>query len=323
MHPQLHYIESMNSLGKRRVPFLFMIDFMGENSVVQPLESINPEDLLYDVNGISNARKYSKGKRISLTKKPVPFEIYKHSFDQVIRHIEYGNSYLVNLTFPTEIVTNLALRDIFYTSHAKYRLWYKDQFVVFSPEIFVRLENGKIYSHPMKGTIDANIPDAVKLILSDRKELAEHITIVDLIRNDLGTVANHISVDNFRYIDTIKTVESEILQVSSKISGDLPKGYKDHLGDIFSNLLPAGSVSGAPKAKTLEIISEAEIYNRGYYTGVFGIFDGNNLDSGVMIRYVEREGEKLFYKSGGGITINSHAESEYNEMIKKVYVPAI
>jgi para-aminobenzoate synthetase component 1 len=86
-------------------------------------------------------------------------------------------------------------------------------------------------------------------------------------------------------------------------------------------MIPAGSISGAPKPKTLEIISKVENYNRGYYTGVFGYFDGKNLDSCVIIRYIENDNGQLVYKSGGGITFMSNAENEYDEMLKKVYVP--
>jgi para-aminobenzoate synthetase component 1 len=86
-------------------------------------------------------------------------------------------------------------------------------------------------------------------------------------------------------------------------------------------LLPAGSVSGAPKPKTLEIIKEIEEENRGYYTGVFGYYNGSELDSGVMIRFIENRAGKYFYRSGGGITTQSIVESEYQEAIDKVYVP--
>ena len=86
-------------------------------------------------------------------------------------------------------------------------------------------------------------------------------------------------------------------------------------------MLPAGSVSGAPKRKTLEIIREAEGYHRGFYTGVMGLFDGKNIDSGVMIRFVEQTPQGLVYKSGGGITSQSNCEEEYNELIDKIYVP--
>jgi para-aminobenzoate synthetase component 1 len=87
--------------------------------------------------------------------------------------------------------------------------------------------------------------------------------------------------------------------------------------------LPAGSISGAPKKKTIEIIRQAEITERGYYTGIFGIFDGSALDSGVMIRFIEQKNDQMIFRSGGGITVNSQPEQEYREMIDKVYVPFV
>ena len=134
-------------------------------------------------------------------------------------------------------------------------------------------------------------------------------------------VAKNVKVDRFRYIDHLKTSEKHLLQVSSQISGKLPSDYQHTIGDIICKLLPAGSISGAPKKKTIEIIEEVEGYERGYYTGIFGIFDGKDLDSGVMIRFIEKDGAEMYYKSGGGITINSIAENEYNELTDKVYVP--
>jgi para-aminobenzoate synthetase component 1 len=175
----------------------------------------------------------------------------------------------------------------------------------------------------MKGTIDAAIDNAAETILNDKKEYAEHCTIVDLIRNDLSMVAKDVFVERFRYIDKIKTHEKELLQVSSKISGQLGTNFHERVGDIIFGLLPAGSVSGAPKEKTVEIIKTAEGYERGYYTGVFGYFDGNTLDSGVMIRFIENINGQLYYKSGGGITVYSKSELEYQELIDKVYVPLV
>ncbi|MFZ1573367.1 MAG: chorismate-binding protein, partial [Candidatus Kapaibacterium sp.] len=97
----------------------------------------------------------------------------------------------------------------------------------------------------------------------------------------------------------------------------------NHIGDTLISLLPAGSISGAPKKKTLEIINKVEKYKRGYYTGVFGYFDGVNLESSVMIRFIEKTSKGLIFKSGGGITFLSEAYKEYNELIDKVYVPFI
>src|SRR5690606_17118068 len=107
----------------------------------------------------------------------------------------------------------------------RYKLFFDNQFLVFSPETFVQIREGKIFSYPMKGTIDADVPDAERKIMADRKELAEHITIVDLIRNDVSQVAQHVTVNRFRYIDRIKTNQKTLLQVSSEIVGILPPDY--------------------------------------------------------------------------------------------------
>ncbi len=185
----------------------------------------------------------------------------------------------------------------------------------------MKIEDQKIFSNPMKGTIDASILNAKQLILNDEKEAAEHATIVDLIRNDLSLVSENVEVINYRYMDEVKTNDATLLQVSSEIKGDLNDDYYQNLGTIFDQLLPAGSICGAPKKKTVEIILEAEKYHRNFYTGVFGVFDGENLDSAVMIRFIENNQGELFFKSGGGITAKSKAKAEYEELIQKVYVP--
>jgi para-aminobenzoate synthetase component 1 len=134
-------------------------------------------------------------------------------------------------------------------------------------------------------------------------------------------VAKDISVEKFRYIQKISAGEKELLQVSSKIKGTLPDNWKENLGEIIKTLLPAGSITGTPKRSTVQIIEKIEAYNRGYYTGVFGIFDGQKLQTSVMIRFIEKEEDQLIYKSGGGITLDSNPEDEYQELIDKVYIP--
>lgn len=173
----------------------------------------------------------------------------------------------------------------------------------------------------MKGTMIKESENSVNELLENKKESAEHATITDLLRNDLSRVATSVKVDKYRYVEEIETPGKTILQVSSKISGTLLPEYRHNPGDLFMELLPAGSVTGAPKLKTVEIIKDVETYSRGFYTGVFGYFDGENLDSAVMIRFIEKEGDKYFYKSGGGITFMSNAEKEYQELIDKIYVP--
>ncbi len=316
-------INTMNNLGAARTPFLFIIDYEMKKPIVYSFDK-TPKDVMFDINGISNVKSDEITKNSSdfyFKKKPVDFLTYQKTFNKIIAHLNYGNSYLANLTQPTSIETNLSLQTIFYKSQAKYKLCYKDEFVVFSPEIFVQINQQIITSFPMKGTIDASIPNAEQIILSDEKETAEHYTIVDLIRNDLSMVAKNVTVEKFRYIDHLKTSNKHLLQVSSKISGELPSDYNKHIGDLIFKLLPAGSISGAPKKKTIEIISEAEQYARGYYTGIMGYFDGENLDSGVMIRFIEKTPQGMIYKSGGGITAKSDVVKEYQELIDKVYVP--
>ena len=112
----------------------------------------------------------------------------------------------------------------------------------------------------------------LETLLSDAKESAEHATIVDLIRNDLSKVATKVKVDKYRYIDYISNNTGKIIQTSSQISGQLSNDYQQHIGDIISSQLPAGSITGAPKKKTVEIIEEAENYQRGFYTGTMYIF---------------------------------------------------
>lgn len=313
----------MNRLGRERKPFLFVIDYEMENPLVLTPDEIDDEALLYFINGITNVNHEVTPLReeIGVIKRPVSAAHYSQAFDVVMENLIHGNSYLLNLTQPTSIECNVGLKDIFLHSEAMYKLWVKDSFVVFSPEIFVRISSGKIFSFPMKGTIDADVPDAREIILNDPKELAEQYTIVDLIRNDLSRVAENVRVSRFRYIDEVYSKGKNLLQVSSEVQGDLPVGYQNNIGDILFELLPAGSITGAPKKKTMEVIKEAEGYRRGYYTGVAGWFDGENLDSFVMIRYIEQGVNGLVYKSGGGITVNSICEKEYQELIDKVYVP--
>ena len=170
-------------------------------------------------------------------------------------------------------------------------------------------------------TIDATIKNAEQALLNDPKEIAEHYTIVDLIRNDLSIVARNVEVQKFRYISKVETAKGDLLQTSSKIVGDLPHDYIDNIGTIVCQLLPAGSISGAPKKKTIEIINATECYQRGFYTGVAGVFDGEKLDSCVLIRFIEKTADGLVYKSGGGITKYSEAQKEYEEVKQKIYVP--
>lgn len=317
--------ETMNLLGAKGLPFLFIVDFEGKEPIVVPLQEAESNGIYFDFRGKNNIINISKEPSPALIfeKFPVEYTTYQKAFRVAMNGLTFGNSYLLNLTFATRILINRSLDEIFMYSKAPYRLLVGNRFVVFSPECFIRIDGNRISSFPMKGTIDASLPEAGSMLLADKKEMAEHFTIVDLIRNDLSMVANAVRVERFRYLEEIKTNQKHLLQASSEISGIVSSNWRSEIGSILQQLLPAGSVSGAPKFKTIEIIREAEPVERGYYTGVFGIFDGESLDSAVMIRFIEQKESQMIFRSGGGITINSIAENEYQEMIDKVYVPII
>lgn len=309
------------------IPFLFIIDFEKSVKQVFTFEEAANENIFFNINGNCNdeylAKTNLEGLDFDLKPTLVSKEIYKKAFNTVKQELNNGNSFLLNLTFPTALNTAVNLKEIYQKAHAPYKLLYKDKFVVFSPECYLKLKNGKIFSYPMKGTINSNLPNAEELLLSNKKELYEHNTIVDLIRNDLSMIAKKVRVNKFRFVDKIKKGDQELLQTSTEIQGELTENWKNEFASLLLKTLPAGSISGAPKKKTLEIISSAEIGPRGFYTGIFGVFDGQQIDSAVSIRFIEKIDGNLIYKSGGGITHLSEMEEEYQELLEKIYVPII
>lgn len=369
-------IDKINRLASQDEPFLFVINYQGDKAFIRLLSDINPEECLFDFEGRGNLSHVWKEtseegtseeetwkketwkeeiseEEISETTwqiEPPLYEDYERSFNIVKSNIMAGNSYLTNLTCRVPVSCNLSLEEIFHRAKGKYKLLLRRKrtltpFVCFSPETFVRIKGGRIYSYPMKGTLDASLPNAEKQLMEDRKEAAEHATIVDLIRNDLSRVAENVRVDKYRYFDVLHTNKGDILQTSSEISGRLPEDYPHHLGEILDAQLPAGSITGAPKDKTMQIIHEAEGYDRGFYTGIMGIYDQGELNSAVMIRFIEEEtspvdfeadgkknfkasegkgdeaSRKLYFKAGGGITSKSDCRKEYEEVIQKIYLP--
>lgn len=315
------FIQSANLFGSQKKPFFFLIDFELKKPIIFPLDE-NQENIYFDILGTKNTENVAPiHKAFELNSESISLEKYQTAFSLVKQEIQAGNSYLLNLTVPTKIHSSYSLEEIFLASKAKYKLLFKDNFVCFSPECFIRIQHNKIYSYPMKGTINANIENAEQTLLNSPKEFTEHNTIVDLIRNDLALVAKNIEVTKYRYIEKVETHRGAIFQTSSEICGELENNWQENIGTMLAKLLPAGSISGAPKVKTVEIIQKAEQQERGYYTGIFGYFDGENLESAVAIRYIEQQDHQLIFRSGGGITALSDINDEYNEILEKVYVP--
>ena len=315
--------EKLNKFGFEKEPFLFVLSYNLSKFYIEKLSNL-PSTIKFELN----FKEHQKTKTVQenkLEKIPLSFKEYKKKFDILQNEIKEGNSYLLNLTAKTKIKTALSLEDIYKNTQARFKLRFQNQndnFVCFSPERFVEIKKNKISTYPMKGTIDSSIINAQARILGDIKEMAEHTMVVDLLRNDLGIVGSKVRVDKFRYVEKINAGNKKLFQVSSKISANLQNNWHENIGDILTSLLPAGSITGTPKKKTIEILNKVEEYDRGFYTGIFGFFDGENLDSSVMIRFIEinKNGE-LFYKSGGGITCDSNVELEYQELLDKIYLP--
>lgn len=307
------------------IPSLSIVDFDPMLGHTYTLDECVDLGIMYDFNGVTNLKRkgsYPTPTRLNWSVSPPDYGQYEKAFYAVQNHLLHGDTYLLNLCARSELSIDCGLDTIFYAARSTYKLYVPNDIVVFSPEPFIRIKEGRIQTFPMKGTIDADIPDAEKLLTTNPKEIAEHYTIVDLLRNDLGIICQNVHVERFGYVERIQTSRGAILQMSSEIGGILNDGFEHKIGTLIFRLLPAGSVTGAPKKSTVDIIRSVESSRRGYYTGVAILSDGQTIDSMVMIRFIHLDADKrMWYHSGGGITSQSNMQDEYNELIQKVYVP--
>ena len=188
-----------------------------------------------------------------------------------------------------------------------------------SPETLVKLTDNQLYTFPLAGTRPRGKTDEKDLqleqeLLSDEKELAEHNMLVDLGRNDIGRISQIGSVKVDKYLSIERF--SHVMHIGSTVSGVL-RNDLDSLAAIDS-ILPAGTLSGAPKIRACEIINELEDNKRGIYGGAFGYIDfTGNLDTCIGIRLAYKRGGKVFVRSGAGIVADSVPEKEYEECINK------
>ncbi len=317
------FYEQLNEYGRQRTPCLFVIDFEQQAPLLYPLDQVDPTRLQYAFGARTNAVPRATPSPLpELRVGEISLADYRRAFDIVQAGLRRGDSFLTNLTFPVPVELNGSLEQVFHAARARYRLWLRDRFVCFSPETFVRIADNRIFSYPMKGTAPS---DGREALLADPKERAEHATIVDLIRNDLSRVARRVLVEDYRYPEHLPASRpggGGLWQTSSRIAGELSSDWQSGLGDLLAGLLPAGSVSGAPKPSTVSIIRRAERGDRGYYCGVAGLFDGIGLDSCVLIRFIEQSVPTThFFRAGGGITTRSELTAEYREMHAKVLIP--
>jgi anthranilate/para-aminobenzoate synthase component I len=193
------------------------------------------------------------------------------------------------------------------------------QILSFSPERFFKSANYTIESFPMKGTrprSDDIIQDEslAEELYHSEKDRAEHLMIVDLIRNDLGKVSNYgsVKVDNLYGIESFETVH----QMVSCVRGKLKDSIRE--SDIIQALFPGGSVTGAPKERSMKIIDSLESYQRGIYTGALGaVYANGNMDFNIAIRTMTIKGERATYPVGGGIVWDSDPIEELQEAQQK------
>jgi len=188
-----------------------------------------------------------------------------------------------------------------------------------SPEILVSVKNRKVLTKPIAGTrpIGKSKEENLKLkedLLSDEKEKAEHLMLVDLARNDVGKVAKtgSVKVDRFMYVENY----SHVMHIVSDVSGELREDL--HPIDALKSVFPVGTVSGAPKVRAMQIIEELETEKRGPYAGAVGYisFDGN-LDTAIAIRTAVMKENKIYVQAGAGIVADSIPEKEYEETVNK------
>ena len=245
----------MDELSQQKVPFFFMIDFLMENVEIFTENEIKKIGLNIDFQNFKTEfKEQALPSEIIFETFPPSENSYKNGFDIVQNHLKKGNSYLVNYTCKTEITTNLTLENFYQISQAKYKVLYPGNWMFFSPETFIEIVDNEVFTHPMKGTIDADVENAAEVLRNSVKEKAEHYTVVDLLRNDLSMIADEVKLKEFQRIDFLKTKQKNLLAMSSEISGKLKPEFHGKIGSIMKKVLPAGSVLGAPKPKTLEII---------------------------------------------------------------------
>ncbi|MEL7222768.1 MAG: chorismate-binding protein, partial [Bacteroidota bacterium] len=157
--------EKVNNWGANRTPFLLLADFELNNVQLFPLSSIDPAILRYRFHQHTNEGAF-KPQYVDALKWETHFitpQQYRQAFSRVQEGLQRGDSFLTNLTFPTKITTNWSLLDVYNNTQARYQLWWKDKFAVFSPEIFVQIKDSKIYSYPMKGTLGGHLPGTMLL----------------------------------------------------------------------------------------------------------------------------------------------------------------
>ena len=279
-----------------------------EYGVQEPFSKKNPE-LFYSIKNI----------KPNITK-----EEYSLGVKNIKEHLQEGDTYQVNHTFKMKfdfegdpLGMYLDLRRIQPTPYLSLINTGEENILSFSPELFFKIKEGTIVSRPMKGTMSrANTTDEEERLKKGFKESekikAENVMIVDLLRNDIGRISEKVSVTSLFDIEK----HSTLYQMTSTIKGKLHNGVS--VEDIFAALFPCGSVTGAPKIRTMQIIQGLEKEPRGVYTGAIGyISPKRKACFNVAIRTAVINGNKGEMGVGGGVVYDSNEKEEYQEALLK------
>jgi para-aminobenzoate synthetase/4-amino-4-deoxychorismate lyase len=242
---------------------------------------------------------------------------YAQNIATIQAYIAKGDTYQVNHTFqlrahnfghPLALYSRLRMRQP--VRYGAYVETPDRQVLCFSPELFIKNEDGLLTAKPMKGTL-SRLQTKASDLSSNEKDRAENLMITDLIRNDLGRICETGSIKVPALFDVEEV--GDVYQMTSTITGRLKPGLSLH--EILRASFPCGSVTGAPKKRTMEIISELELHDRGLYCGSIGLFEPNgNFQLNVVIRTLEiNANRQVRIGIGSGITIDSQASKEWQE----------
>ena len=275
-------------------------------------------------------------KNIDLMIDSLNFADYQKSFDEVLEALINGESYQINLTKNILATTKLSSYDLYTklkrqqsVKYAAYLPFLNPDIISISPELFFKKDADNLLVKPMKGTAKLTGNDSEDLNIYQKlsscdKNRAENLIIVDLLRNDLSAIAktHTVKVDKLFSIEKYKN----LLQMTSQISAKVDKQIS--FRKILDGLFPCGSITGAPKKRTIELIKYIEKGKRGVYTGSIGyIMPNNNMCFNVAIRTIQKYQDNLQIGVGGGITVYSDIQSEWQEMntkinfIRQIYQP--
>lgn len=282
---------------------------------------------LYKGEKEKGKREKRKEEKLNLsTYSLINLSTYNNAISQIKEEIAEGNTYQVNYTYDYEIETDMDGFDLYnsilHNQKTPYNAYIKNKYeeiLCFSPELFFTLKGNNIRTKPMKGTVKRGVNEEedkknIEFLKNDIKNRAENVMIVDLLRNDLGKIAKtgSVKVDKLFEVETHKTVH----QMTSEISAELEEDIT--LYEIFEALFPCGSVTGAPKVNTMEIIERLEVGKRGVYCGAIGLITPEETVFTVPIRTLQGVNGTYTCRVGGAIVWDSTPEDEWEETLTKI-----